>query len=212
MLQFITNAPTISETVRQAKQAIEGGCRWIQIREKNASKSDVCDTLNQLVPYTRNSNVTLLVDDMVECAKLEGVAGVHLGQNDTPIEEARYILGNSKIIGLTVNTISQAQKAIETSADYVGIGPWRYTTTKQNLAPVLGVEGLTEIIKIIRRSKRYIPIVAIGGIVEDDIPDILGCGADGIAVSGQIAKSPNPIVETMKFLKTLKKYNQQNKL
>ncbi|MEE1208297.1 MAG: thiamine phosphate synthase [Muribaculaceae bacterium] len=192
MLQFITNSPTVAGTVAQARQALRGGCKWIQVRMKGAPKADVECALGMVIPDCTTARATLIVDDHVDLAAIPGVSGVHLGQTDMPVPEARKILGPDKIIGLTINNMDHAKAAIGLPVDYFGIGPWRFTGTKANLAPILGPEGIAEIISHLRRNAMPQPVVAIGGITADDCARVLETGADGIAVSGIIADAPSP--------------------
>ena len=114
--------------------------------------------------------------------------GVHLGKEDMAIVEARRILGSNKIIGLTCNTMEDVRRAYAEGADYVGIGPYRYTETKQRLAPVLGLEGYKAIAACMQTEGIRLPAFAIGGIEDADIPLIRDCGIGGIAVSGSLIR------------------------
>jgi thiamine-phosphate pyrophosphorylase len=118
--------------------------------------------------------------------------------------EARKLLGADKIIGFTVNNLEHAERAVTEPIDYIGMGPWRFTATKQKLAPVLGAEGIRRIISYLRAADVRVPIVAIGGITVDDIPAVLATGATGVAVSGEIAHAENPTQQTSLFLQSLK--------
>ena len=128
--------------------------------------------------------------------------GVHLGQNDMNPAEARKILGADFIIGGTCNTYEDILK-IKDDVDYIGCGPFRFTTTKKNLAPVLGLDGYKEIVWNCRSNNINIPIVAIGGITAEDIPDILNAGPNGIALSGTILNSPDPVSETENIVRII---------
>ena len=133
----------------------------------------------------------------VELVKLLNADGVHLGKNDTPIDEARNILGKEYIIGGTANTIEDIVDIYKSGADYIGCGPFRFTSTKKNLSPIIGLEGYNKIISDIKQRNIDIPIVAIGGIVDEDIQLILNTGINGIALSGCLMNANNP-VEKMK--------------
>ena len=149
--------------------------------------------------------MAIIVNLDVMLAKRIGADGVHLGKNDMPIAEARKILGNDYIIGSTVNTFEDITNALHSATpDYFGCGPFRYTTTKQNLAPTLGLEGYRTIVTQMREHNISIPIVAIGGIGKDDIPTLVACGIDGIALSGSILNAQDPVAETRKVLTSLK--------
>lgn len=142
----------------------------------------------------------LILDDHVELAiKLE-VDGVHLGKMDMPAAEARQRMGEQFIIGGTANTFEDVKMLYEAGVDYVGIGPFRFTTTKKNLSPVLGLEGYTSILSQMEKEDITLPVVAIGGITFEDIPDIMKTGVNAIALSGTILRAENPIEETNRIL------------
>ena len=142
----------------------------------------------------------LILDDHVELAKKLEVDGVHLGKKDMPIGEARQMLGEAFIIGGTANTFEDVKLHHAAGADYLGIGPFRFTTTKKNLSPVLGLEGYTSILAQMNEAGIRIPVVAIGGIVAEDIPAIMETGVNGIALSGAILQAPDPVEETKRIL------------
>jgi thiamine-phosphate pyrophosphorylase len=204
MLQFITNSPTVEGTIAQAKYALAGGCRWIQVRMKDSEDSAITDAVKEILSLCNAVNATLIIDDKVELVAKLCAHGVHLGQNDISPVDARKILGPDKLIGFTVNNFEHAHKAESLPIDYIGMGPWRFTTTKQKLAPVLGAEGIKSIITYLRSKNVNVPIVAIGGITVADISDVLATGATGVAISGEIANADNPTSKTKLFLETLK--------
>ena len=112
-----------------------------------------------------------------------------------PIAEARKILGNNFIIGGTANTFENIRMHYKAGADYIGCGPFRFTTTKKNLSPILGLKGYADIVSQMRKENINLPIVAIGGITKEDIPSLMGTGITGIAISGSILRAENPIEE-----------------
>jgi len=177
--------------------ALEGGCRWIQLRMKDATDDEVRPVAIQALQLCRDYGATFIIDDRVELVRELGADGVHLGKNDMPIAEARRILGPDFIIGGTANTIWDVRAHYAAGADYIGCGPFRFTTTKKNLSPVLGLDGYRRIVIEMRAAHIDIPIVAIGGITQDDIHHILNTGIDGIALSGTVLRADNP-VEKMK--------------
>ena len=199
-LQFITHHTNRYSHIDSARIALEGGCRWIQLRIKGTSDKVLEETALAVQKMCRAHGATFIVDDNVLLAKRIGADGVHLGKSDMPISEARKILGEDIIIGGTVNSFEDIATTLQTTApDYFGCGPYRYTTTKQNLAPILGIEGYSEIVRKMRMHHINIPIVAIGGITKSDIPAILSCGADGIALSSGILSAENPINEMVEI-------------
>ena len=202
MLQFITDGKNAEETIRQAVSALEGGCRWIQVRMKDASDHEVEEAVKAILPHCRKAQTVLIVDDRVEIAARCGADGVHLGKEDTSPEEARAILGPDRIIGSTVNTIEDIDRLPLDIVDYLGIGPYRFTATKKRLAPILGLEGYRNIMTLLRK-RSSIPAVAIGGITADDIAPIMSTGVTGIAVSGAISHAENPVAATRRLLELL---------
>ncbi|MCM1005693.1 MAG: thiamine phosphate synthase [Prevotella sp.] len=202
-LQFITNTrgavlPLMCERV------LEAGCKWVQVRIKGADSPELQRAIELIRPESEAHGATLIVDDNVEIAARLGV-GVHLGRNDMPAPQAREILGPEAIIGCTCNTADDIARVIaEGAADYIGLGPFRFTTTKQNLAPVLGLEGYREILT--RPELTALPIVGIGGITLPDIEPLMGVGLDGIAVSGMISNAPNPAEATTQIITEINTY------
>ena len=192
-LQFITDGKDVADTVKQARKVMDGGGRWIQVRMKDADKVEVKEALQELYPYCEENGVTLLVDDHYDLTDF--CHGVHLGQEDESVAAVRSLVSPEKIIGLTVNNMEQIHESMMALPDYYGVGPFRMTTTKKRLAPVLGVEGYRRLAPEIKR-----PFVAIGGIKPDDIPSRLDAGAAGIALSSCITRAENPSEETTKIL------------
>lgn len=202
MLQLITDHPTAEGTTAQAIVALTGGCRWIQIRMKDASDEEVESAVRTVLPYCREVNATLIVDDRVELAMRTGADGVHLGKNDMNPLDARVLLGPDRIIGATVNTIEEIDILPLDAVDYLGIGPFRFTSTKKKLAPSLGIEGYCKIMAHLSQISN-IPVVAIGGITLDDVADIMATGVTGIAVSGAINRAPDPEAATRSILASM---------
>lgn len=202
-LQFITNGATCTDTVWQARQALQGGCRWIQVRMKEAAPQDVELAAAALLPLCRAVGATLLVDDHVEIARRLGI-GVHLGKGDMPASQARGILGPDAIIGSTCNSAADLEHIFaEGASDYVGLGPFRFTTTKKRLAPTLGAEGYREL--LIGKQLHALPVVAIGGITAEDIAPVMQAGADGVAVSGAITRNADPAEATTAMINEINK-------
>ena len=148
-------------------------------------------------------SATFIIDDRVEMVKQIKADGVHLGKKDMPIDEARKILGNDFIIGGTANTFDDVMAHYKASANYIGCGPFRFTTTKKNLAPILGLDGYRNIVALMKQNLISIPIVAIGGIEQDDIPDIMQTGVSGVALSGVVLRAEDPIQKMKQILNTL---------
>lgn len=199
-LQFITHE-TEQFTYREgAFMALEAGCKWIQLRMKDVAVETVRQLAEELKKACENRHALLIIDDYVEVAREVKADGVHLGKNDMPIEEARKLLGEGFIIGGTANTFEDVKRHYEAGADYLGIGPFRFTTTKKNLSPVLGLEGYRNIKQQMIEAGIILPAVAIGGITVEDIPAILATGIEGIAMSGAILQAHDPDAEIKRIL------------
>lgn len=203
MIQFITHSNNRYGYVDGARLALEGGCRWVQLRMKEATETEFMAAAAEIGRLCKEHGATFVLDDHVEWVEKTGADGVHLGKNDMPIDEARKILGCDKIIGGTANTFEDVERLYRQGADYIGCGPFRFTTTKKNLSPVLGLEGYQHIVDQMKSHGIDLPIVAIGGILESDIKSILATGVSGIAVSGGILNAENPAEEMQRFLKHL---------
>ncbi len=194
-IQFITHRTERYSYMDSARLALEGGCKWIQLRMKEASIDEIRQTALQLKPLCKEKDAILIIDDYVEIAKEIEIDGVHLGKTDMPIAEARRILGEAFLIGGTANTIEDVQTHYRAGADYIGCGPFRFTTTKKNLSPVLGIEGYRNILSQMKEEGIELPVVAIGGINREDIPSLMATGVNGIALSGTILRADNPAQE-----------------
>lgn len=199
-LQFITHFTEKYSYYDSARMALEGGCRWIQLRMKDASPEEVEQEALRVQALCRTYHATFIIDDHVKLVKKLHADGVHLGKHDMPVAEARRLLGNGFIIGGTANTFDDVKMHYEAGADYIGCGPFRFTTTKKNLSPILGLEGYRRIVSQMKEAGINLPIVAIGGITREDIPAILQTGVTGVALSGTILRADNPAEETRRIL------------
>lgn len=199
-LQFITHYTDRYTYFDSARMALEGGCRWIQLRMKEATEEEVEKEAIRVQDLCRQYGATFIIDDHVALAKKLHADGVHLGKKDMPIAEARKLLGKDFIIGGTANTFEDVQMHYAAGADYIGCGPFRFTTTKKNLSPVLGLEGYWNIVSRMKEAGINLPIVAIGGIAFEDIPAIMQTGVSGIALSGSILRADDPIAETRRII------------
>lgn len=203
MIQFITHSNTRYDYVEGARLALEGGCRWIQLRMKDAQEVDFLLAAKQIGAMCKEYGATFILDDHVELVGITGADGVHLGKNDMPVDEARNQLGANRIIGGTANTFEDVERLWRQGANYIGCGPYRFTTTKKNLSPVLGFDGYRHIISKMKAHDINIPVVAIGGILQPDIKDVMATGVSGIAVSGAILNAENPVEEMKRFIDSL---------
>lgn len=191
-LQYISQGFTKAEQELNIKKALDGGIKWIQVRWKNAPE-------NEFIRLCKNSKLlcseyqsVCIINDDVQIAKDIDADGIHLGLKDTSIEIARQILGKNKIIGGTANSISDVLQRMNESCDYIGLGPLRFTSTKEQLSPILGFEGYQKIIQTLKEKSLEIPkIFAIGGVALKDIELLQQIGIYGVAVSGQITNQPS---------------------
>ena len=204
MLQFISHYTERYFYLDFIRLALEGGCRWIQLRMKDTPDEEVRPVAIEALQMCRDVGATFIIDDRVELVKELGADGVHLGKNDMPISEARKVLGSAFIIGGTANTFEDVKAHYEASANYIGCGPFRFTTTKKNLSPVLGLEGYRHIVEQMEEANIHLPIVAIGGITAEDIPAIMQTDVTGIALSGTILHAEKPIDEMKKIINITK--------
>ena len=200
-LQFITHYTEKYSYVDSARIALEGGCRWIQLRMKDADAITLEETALIVQRMCKDYGATFIIDDHVSLVKKIKADGVHLGKNDMPIAEARRLLGDSFIIGGTVNSLEDVRATLQSATpDYFGCGPFRFTSTKKNLAPILGHEGYWNILQGMKEAGIHIPLVAIGGIGKEDIPELLESGVHGIALSGSILRAENPVEEMKEII------------
>ena len=199
-IQFITHFTERISYEESALLALQGGCRWIQLRMKNEPDETVKPIALRLQKACREAGATFIIDDRVRLVKKIKADGVHLGKEDMPVAEARRFLGEEFLIGGTANTADDVLRLKRESADYVGCGPFRFTTTKQKLAPILGLEGYRTLMHRLAVENLPIPVCAIGGITLADIPEILATGVRGIAVSGSILNAADPIQAMRDFI------------
>ncbi len=172
----------------QARQLCAAGARWIQLRMKSAPASQWLATAREVVAICRRAGALCVVNDSVEIALDSGADGVHLGKEDGAWSEARGRLGPRRLVGGTVNNVEDARRARAAAClDYVGIGPFRFTSTKARLAPVLGADGIRQVLG----ELGDLPAWVIGGVAPEDVPAIRQLGAAGIAVSSSLYRAGN---------------------
>ena len=202
-LQFITHYTQKYSYTDSARIALEGGCKWVQLRMKDADDLLLEQTALVVQKMCREYGATFIIDDNVALVKKIGADGVHLGKNDMPVAQARKILGEHFIIGATVNSFEDVLPHLqESSPDYFGCGPYRFTSTKEKLAPILGLAGYQSIVGKMRECNISIPIVAIGGICKEDVSLLMDTGIDGIALSGSVLRADDPI-DRMRLIKDI---------
>lgn len=201
MIQFISHFTEQHTYLDSIRLALEGGIKWVQLRMKDATEDEIISVGTEVKKLCDQHSATFIIDDHVELVHKLKADGVHLGKNDMPIAEARNILGKDIIIGGTANTFEDIAAHYQATADYIGCGPFRFTTTKKGLSPTLGLEGYRSIMTKVKEAGINIPVVAIGGITAEDIPGIMQTGISGIALSGAILRAENPIEEINRILK-----------
>lgn len=202
-IQYITHENQRLSYLDGAILALMGGCKWVQLRMKEASDEEFLVVGSQLRELCKIYSATFILDDRVHLVKPLGADGVHLGKNDMPIDEARRCLQSDKvIIGGTANTFDDIKRLHKQGVNYIGCGPFRYTETKKKLAPTLGFQGYKSLVEKMKSEGITLPIFAIGGILYDDVKALLSIGIDGIAISGGVLNADNPI-EKMKLLMKL---------
>ena len=205
MIQFITHYTESISYLDSAMYALRGGCKWIQLRMKDVSDEEVRSVAEALLEECRRHGAVMIIDDRVALAKEIGADGVHLGHDDMPIAEARAVLGGKYIIGGTANTLEDVMRIYEGGGDYVGCGPYRFTTTKKKLSPVLGTDGYRRILDGMKAHGIELPVVAIGGIELDDVAILKNTGVAGIAISGAVIRSVSPEKTMRNFINAEKR-------
>lgn len=202
-LMFITPQVSADEVVALTEAFIRGGGRWVQLRLKDITRDVRIDAGRRLFDVCRTHGAVCIINDSAEVALELGAHGVHLGKSDMPVPQARLMLGDDSIIGGTANTLDDMIRLADEGVDYIGLGPFRFTTTKKNLSPVLGLEGYTRLMAEFRQRGYTLPVTAIGGIVANDIPELMHTGISGVAVSGVIAGHSQPDIMTEQMLKLI---------
>jgi thiamine-phosphate pyrophosphorylase len=182
-------APDLAETLADA------GVRLIQLRDKDATARKMCADSRQLIERVAPRGVRVIVNDRPDIAAMVGAGGVHVGQGDLPVEEARKICGNSCWVGVSTHNIEQLRAADLTSADYIAVGPVFPTSTKDNPDPVVGLELLRAARKLTRK-----PLVAIGGITIQSAGEVFRAGADSVAVIRDLLAAPDPAERAAEYL------------
>ena len=188
-LQYISQGETIEKQLYNIHQALDAGCNWVQMRFKNQTQKDAFTLAKAVKPLCEKYTANFIVNDNLHLTKEIDADGIHLGLTDTKIDEARAYLGASKVIGGTANTFEDIENHVKNGCDYIGLGPFRFTATKEKLSPILGLAGYFDILQKLKKNKINIPVYAIGGITLQDVSPLMETGIHGIAVSGIITES-----------------------
>ncbi len=168
-----------------AQVALEAGIRLFQYRDKSGNRRAIYETCLRLAVLLKRSNAVFIVNDHPDIAMAVDADGVHLGQDDLPVELARKLMGGGRIIGVSTHSVEQARVAQSAGADYVGFGPV-FTTGTKDAGPHRGIEGLRQVRKAVT-----LPVIAIGGINGGNLDEVLRAGADGVAVISAILAAPD---------------------
>ena len=180
--------------------AIAGGADTIQYRQKSGSTREMIEIARNMKRLCSEAGVTFIVNDRLDVAIAAEADGVHLGQDDFPIPMARELLGEGRIIGGSAATLDEARKCLSEGADYVGFGPVYPTSSKDDAGPVSGIDILKQVVEIIP-----LPIIAIGGVGAENIPDVMRAGAHGIAVISAVCCQDDPEEATRALYQALNK-------
>lgn len=172
--------------------ALEAGCRWIQLRVKNRAAEEVLSVALKAKQLCDSYVAKLIINDFPHVALAVEAHGLHLGLTDMPVREARTLVGEKMVIGGTANTWEDIALRVGEGADYIGLGPFRFTNTKQNLSPILGIDGYSALMRQMQAIGHSTPIIAIGGITPDDISGLRAAGLHGVAMSGALIGADDP--------------------
>lgn len=196
-LHYITTTPEAAEL------ACQGGVRWVQLRVKNLPYAAWEQLALDTQAVCRRYGAVLIINDNPRLAQAIGADGVHLGQADTPPAEARAMLGPGFIIGGTANTFADVQRLAAAGVDYIGLGPFRFTNTKEKLSPILGLAGYADILSRCRAADIAVPVVGIGGVTLADVAALCDTGLHGVAVAAAIGAAAEPAGAAAQFVELL---------
>ncbi|MEE8575587.1 MAG: thiamine phosphate synthase [Thermodesulfobacteriota bacterium] len=190
-----------SEIKECAEVIARSGVNVLQLRGKGLGSKELLRAAEEVREVTLKAGISFIVNDRVDVALMVGADGVHLGQSDLPISEARSLLGKEKIIGLSCHNVAEAKEAAKLSADYISIGPIFKTRTKGDAEEPKGTRGLSEVAEI----GLPLPVVAIGGISAVEIPELLGAGTNAVAIISEILLSENMAETLSAIIKTIRR-------
>lgn len=198
-LYMIITEPTLSYR-EIAEICVEKKVKMLQLREKNLTDRELLTIAKEIVEITKSTSTNFIINDRVDIALLSGADGVHLGQTDISVEQARRILGDDKIVGLSTHSIQQAKDSLTQRADYIGFGPIYPTPTKAIADPAVGVELLKEVVAFAN-----VPVIAIGGIDENSIKSVIESGAKNICAVRYLMSCKN-LAERIDYLNSICKF------
>lgn len=204
-LHYITQENIAGKTlIDLTENALKGGVDWVQLRMKSVPYQEFLENAKVIRHITREHGAKLIINDNVQIASEVDADGVHLGMTDMPVHDARLQLGVDKIIGGTCNTFEDVIRRTCENVDYIGLGPLRYTSTKNQLSPILGMDGFKELFKQLQDHSITTPIIGIGGILPDDIFELKNIGFHGVAVASAINNENDPTQVISNFKDYLK--------
>ncbi len=207
-LHYISQESPELKHLEAIKKALEAGCKWIQLRVKNQPEAKVLELALQARKLCNAFSAKLIVNDFPDVAVRAKADGLHLGLDDMPVLQARAIVGDKMIIGGTANTFEHVRQRAAEGVNYIGLGPFHFTKTKEKLSPILGLAGYEVIMQQMREAQINIPVIAIGGIELADIEAIIQTGVYGVAVSGAITRAENPKVTVEEMLEKTRPVQQ----
>ena len=187
-----------SDPIELTKKLLDAGARLFQYRDKTPSSRELLHASQALCLTVRQHGGTFLVNDRADIARLAGASGVHLGQDDLSVAAAREVVGTSCLIGLSTHNLPQFEAAVDSSADYIAVGPIFPTTGKHNPDPAVGVDFVGAARKLTTK-----PIVAIGGITLERARQVIEAGADSVAVISDVLKAKNPVDRVRQYLQMI---------
>ncbi|MET4080446.1 thiamine-phosphate pyrophosphorylase [Pedobacter sp. UYP30] len=190
-LHYISQKPVNGTHLKSIDNALNSGCKWIQLRMKDQPLELVLDTALAARELCNQHQAKLIINDYPQVALASKADGLHLGLLDMSVADAREIVGHKMIIGGTANTLEHILQRVAEGVDYIGLGPFRFTKTKKNLSPILGLQGYQNLIAEMRKKEINIPVIAIGGIELADVSSVMETGVHGVAVSGAITFAQN---------------------
>lgn len=202
-LYLVTNREglTLDQFFSIICQSIEGGVKVVQLREKETSTREICEIARALQPLLKRRSIPLLINDRVDIAHAVNADGVHLGQSDLKLSEARALLGKRAVIGLSVETMEHVREVAKEDIDYLAVSPLFPSQTKRDCNNPWGLDGLKQAC-----ATSPHPVIAIGGIRESNLEDVLDCGATGVAVISAIFKAPCPKTAALSFSNKMRRY------
>ncbi len=200
-LYLILDAALISIPEKEcARNLVDAGVRLIQYRNKRASARQLFETSRELIEFLKPAGVQFIVNDRADVGALAEADGVHVGQDDLGVEQARKVVGAGKWVGISTHNAGQCHEAAKSSADYIAVGPIFATGSKENPDPVVGLE-------FVRRARAVTDkrIVAIGGVTLETASEVISAGADSVAVIGDIWRAENPGKRARQYIDLLDK-------